>query len=760
MRNLFKTSLILLLILISDSISAQNIKGVVVNDKRQPVESVAIILQLPDSTYVDAAISAPNGTFLFEVQPQKYRMLFQHLLYKNKYITGNSSDAGTIVLEPKNFKMKEVVVKGEQPLVKVENGRLAYNLSVLSEKRVVNNAYEAISKIPGVHESNGKFTLVGADNLTVIINGKPTTMNAKQLQALLQNTPVDRVEKAEVMYSAPPELHVKGAAINVVMKRGNDYSFQGEIGADYTNSYFNTGGVKGNFRVTTPKTSLDLMYNSFCDDMLMNNMQIYSKHTLGDKVYNIDQYEKHISKSWVHNVRAALEYNFNKKNYLDIVYTGSFTPREHAVSTADGSFQKSRVSKLSDTDMHNFSANYTSGFGLKAGGDYTRYTTTANHKMTAVMEDNTENRFALQGGQQIDSYSIYADQSHKLPNSWEIGYGASFRHVKNYDYQNYSDVAGSIAPENSDSRLNESTTDFYVSVSKRWKSGPAFSLSATGEYYSIGNYHKWAVFPQASLTYLKTPKHIFQLSLSTGKDYPDYWAMKSSVTYTNAYTEMQGTPGLRPMTVYNLNANYILMQKYVFGLFFSYKNDFFAQVPYQATDRLALVYKYMNWNYAQMTGINVVVPISVKDWYNADLTLVGIYARQKCDNFFDIPFDRNKFCFVGTMNNTFRVGKHLSFELNAHLQTPFIQGTMDITEIFELSAGVKWNFAGDKCSLSTQCRDIFNTGVPETKVRYNGQNLLMKPQPYSRSFSINFTYRFGGWKQKKYRKADTSRFGH
>lgn len=35
------------------------------------------------------------------------------------------------------------------------------------------------------------------------MNGKPTTMTADQLETLLRNTPVDRVEKAEVIYSAP-----------------------------------------------------------------------------------------------------------------------------------------------------------------------------------------------------------------------------------------------------------------------------------------------------------------------------------------------------------------------------------------------------------------------------------------------------------------------------------------------------------------------------------------------------------------------------
>lgn len=45
---------------------------------------------------------------------------------------------------------------------------------------------------------------------------------------------------------------------------------------------------------------------------------------------------------------------------------------------------------------------------------------------------------------------------------------------------------------------------------------------------------------------------MFQLSLSTDKTYPSYWDMQSSVSYLNGYTELWGTPGLKPMTNYNL----------------------------------------------------------------------------------------------------------------------------------------------------------------------------------------------------------------
>ena len=87
--------------------------------------------------------------------------------------------------------------------------RLGYDLSVLAGDGVVNNAYEALTKLPGVKETKGVLTLAGTGNLTVVLNGKPTTMDAGQLETLLRNTPLDRVEKAEVMYSAPPEYHVR-----------------------------------------------------------------------------------------------------------------------------------------------------------------------------------------------------------------------------------------------------------------------------------------------------------------------------------------------------------------------------------------------------------------------------------------------------------------------------------------------------------------------------------------------------------------------
>ena len=73
-------------------------------------------------------------------------------------------------------------------------------------------------------------------------------------------------------------------------------------------------------------------------------------------------------------MRTALEYNINKKNHLNVAYTGSFTPDGHNRSIADGSFQQSNLDKFTDNKMNNITVQYSSGIGLEVGGDYTRYT--------------------------------------------------------------------------------------------------------------------------------------------------------------------------------------------------------------------------------------------------------------------------------------------------------------------------------------------------------------------------------------------------
>ena len=141
------------------------------------------------SIYIDATISDTEGTFVLNGQPNEYRLIVQHLLFQTKYIVSNKQDIGVIQLIPQDYALAEIIVKAERPYVKAENGRLTYNLSLLPENRTTNNAYEAITKLPGVQPNRGSLALAGTEKLTIMLNGKPTTMDAKQIENLLRNIP-------------------------------------------------------------------------------------------------------------------------------------------------------------------------------------------------------------------------------------------------------------------------------------------------------------------------------------------------------------------------------------------------------------------------------------------------------------------------------------------------------------------------------------------------------------------------------------------
>ena len=126
--------------------------------------------------------------------------------------------------------LPEVMIMGERPIVKAEQGKLVYDVPRLVGNLPVDNAYDILKNLPGIVNMNGSLTL-GGQSVTVVINGKVTTLSVEQLDALLKSIPVSRIEKAEVMYSAPARYQVRGPMINLILAPGTGQasSLQGEL---------------------------------------------------------------------------------------------------------------------------------------------------------------------------------------------------------------------------------------------------------------------------------------------------------------------------------------------------------------------------------------------------------------------------------------------------------------------------------------------------------------------------------------------------
>lgn len=270
----------------SPAVDTGLIRGRVVDANDQPVVGAAVVLFDCDSVYLGAVASGLDGSFELRSAERPYRLQIQHLGYEIMNLESDRSDVGDLRLSERAAAVDAVVVKGERPVVQVEEGRLNYDLELLTQGQAVNNAYEALTRLPGVAEQDGALTLAGTSSVTVILNGRPSTMTTEQLATLLRSTPVERVEKVEVMYSTPPQYHVRGASINVVLRRSYDMAFSGEVHGNYTDRYYGNWNVGGNFVVTSPKWSADLLYTANCGKEMLR-YDLHSLHSLGDGLYDI-----------------------------------------------------------------------------------------------------------------------------------------------------------------------------------------------------------------------------------------------------------------------------------------------------------------------------------------------------------------------------------------------------------------------------------------------------------------------------------------
>lgn len=117
--------------------TAQTIQGRVIDTDSCAVDGATVILQSVDSAFVEASITNSEGYFLFHNPQNNFRLIIQHLLYHTFEKTYADIHVGNIVLSPKDHTLKEIVVKGERPLVTVKGDRLAYDIPQLTADKLV-----------------------------------------------------------------------------------------------------------------------------------------------------------------------------------------------------------------------------------------------------------------------------------------------------------------------------------------------------------------------------------------------------------------------------------------------------------------------------------------------------------------------------------------------------------------------------------------------------------------------------------------------
>lgn len=778
--------MILCLLMSLGEIMAQGISGKVMDGKEQPIDGVAVILQTLDSVYVDAVVTDTLGDFrLNHPLDQSYRLIFQHILYNTigKKIT--TANVGTVVLEEKDYQLAEITVKGERPQVKLEGGKLTYDIPQLMKDKTATNAFEIIKDLPGLIERNDNLELVGASRLNIILNGQLTTMSADQLIQLLKTMPASRVEKAEVMYNAPAKYNVKGALLNVVLSKNESEtpSWQGETGVDYTQYRHAGGDAHVNLLYTNKGFSLDFLLNGNKRRDVMGE-DMLARHTLNSGMTEISQHNRalvHVNRG---TVRLGMDYTFANEDKLSLAYylkgdkvlsdRDAFTSYLDLSKPENKSESTSLVRDDGHSAIHNIRLQYDGHAGISAGADFTRY-----HSPSVLdYQDTNGSRTDMINNtrQDVSRWSVFLNKTHSFASGWGLNYGVhgGYASSKNYSEYLYEQGAGYEMDEEAleDNTQKEYIVDIFAEVSKSFGERFSATVGLKGEYFksdyasSRENMNLWnegALFPTVSLSYTFSPRHILQFDISSDKTYPGYWQVSPQVTPLNSYSEVAGNPLLKPYRTYEGQMVYIFRQKYMLVAFCEYTPDYFAQLPYQSDTELKTVFRFENMDYSLETGLAVIIPFNVGRFWNSRITLRGWRMQEKNDNFHGISYNREAYLGLAHMSNTFNLcdKPNLKMTIDGQYVTPgAIQGIYDLGSMYEISAGLKWTFLNDRASLTLKGDDIFASSIPRTiKINQGNQWSRMRKLNDERCLKLSFVWKFGGYKEKEHDSIDTSRFG-
>ena len=460
----------------------------------------------------------------------------------------------------------------------------------------------------------------------------------------------------------------------------------------------------------------------------------------------------------------GMNYTFSKNNRLDVAYTGQWDKTNSNSRTTGSSI--SGMHRDSHEYLHNVDVNYALPFGLTFSGSYTYYRTPQQQALdgTITTENKNETERNLTSGseQTINKWMFTADQTHLLAHGWGLSYGVKGQFTSNKSYQTTIDKDGTILPDGTSSvDLNERIWNIYAGFSKQINKAISLEASVAAEQYHSPIWDKWRVYPTLNALWNVNDNHLLNLSFSSNSEFPSYWSTMSNVFYSSTYTEIHGNPDLKPFSYYNVNLMWQIKRRYTLMAFASLKPDYFVQLPYQTTDRMAVIMKETNFNYENSFGLQASAMFSAGKWLNGNVFAVGIYKHDKSDYFFELPFNRKKLTVAlgGTASIKLCQTQDLRLILNPFYQTKAIQGVYDISPIFRMNAKLQWSSHDGRWGLRLNGNNIFNNKYDTRSVQGN-QDYRMKINYSWASVTFAVIYKFGGYKEKNIKAVDKSRMGH
>lgn len=691
------------------------------------------------------------------------------------------ADLGTINLTPSNKELQGVEIVADEQRVEYKIDRKVVNVSQdLSSSG--GTAVDVLENTPSVEvDIEGNVSLRGSSSFTVLIDGKPTTLEGNDI---LKQLPASSIQQIEIITNPSVKYDPEGGSgiINIVMKKRKRTGFNGIVNASAGNQDTYGGDFLLNYRTGSTNWYVGGEYNhrNYYMDAIMN------RETYSDTItYLVDSERERVWKRNGKSAQAGMDYYITKDQTLSLsTRVGEYgfgmemesESKSYSEPATDISYALDE-SEFAKTGFYwETTANYdyqidNKGQKLELRAFYSIHDDEESDEQVTYITgpeydplDNKSNR--VKTSEDENSYEIRLNADYTLPlkNGSKLEAGLQSK-IKNedidYRLDTYDPLSSPIAAEEFASRMfdfRQNIHSAYAIYSREFSflsvraglraeyTDRELSNKDTSETYGI---NRIDLFPSVHLSKKFNDKNQLMASYSRRINRPRGWYLDPFLSYRDQYTLRRGNPSLEPEYTDSYELTYLrYMGKGFISLetFFRETNNRIERVP-ELYEKDVLIMTFQNTDRDQAFGAEIMLNMPITKWFRLN-TSGSVYDYKIFTEEQGEEVIREDINWSIRGNTTFDIGKSTKLQLTAFYRGPSITSTGSRGDFFITSLALRQDLLDDHLNLVFRVHDIFGTRGRESITDQPDYYVYMEHLHNIPRISLGITYKINNFKRK------------
>ena len=743
----------LTIFLVAQTITAQTITGIVLDQTKQTVEFANVALySLPDSVLLTGTVTDENGEFSVNTKEYKGDSYLQVSFLGYKTSTVDTKLHQIITLMPDNTQLGELIVTASRKLYKLENGSIVANVknTVLE---TLTTANEVIEQLPFMSGKNGDFTVFGRGTPAIYINNRLVRDN-KELEQLSPSdiTNIKVITSPGAAYDA-----TINAVIKITTEKPVGEGLSGMLYATAKQASVFSGGeyVFLNYRTGAWDIFGSTFYNH---NKFKTNFEATQIMSLADNEHQQIYLTNESGSNNSLNSVAGVNYNPNNKHSAGVRYTNYNNTWEGKILNDITHIQNNieenviqQAEKRSPGNTHNINAYYNGTLTEKLSANINSDIVmgNANDNMDAFYTQTPNEVIRTRGTRDNKLYAVKGILSYNL-NKSVLDFGTEYSHTNVLQSYNINDK--DLGIDNTNDKAIQNRLAFFATYQfQLGKIGISTGLryeNIVMDYYqnetkSDEQSKKYnMLFPNISFSY--SHNNIQTIAGFERKiAYPSYYQLRSNIQYSSPFIYESGNPFLQPK-IENRLFMMVAWKDLQAMMGYSLNENAMHHLPQQFKDEPVILLRDENIKQSRGTNIGISYSPTYGIW-RPQFEAGAVWQSLEIEG---INRNYNSPIYSGKWFNTFSLPQKWTLRLNASGNSAGHSGIAFLQPSWGIDLRITKRLLEDKLSIQLAAVDIFKTNTLNWDMDYGNINMLYDKNIDSRYVSITVSYSFNSTTNK------------